>query len=111
MEEGEFPKLRFLKLVSLRIVRWTGSGDHLPCLQKLVMERCGKLEELPSCLGYIPTLEKIEVRQCRPFVRSLVHEIGEEQMRGGNEDLKILILEEIEDSSSSDSVDGRYVLL
>ncbi|CDP15578.1 unnamed protein product [Coffea canephora] len=110
MEEGEFPKLRFLKLVSLHIVRWTGSGDHLPCLQKLVVERCGKLEELPSCLGYIPTLEKIEVRQCRPFVRSLVHEIGEEQMSGGNEDLKILILEEIEDSSSSDSVDGRYVL-
>ncbi|XP_027172461.1 putative late blight resistance protein homolog R1B-14 [Coffea eugenioides] len=111
MEEGEFPKLKFLKLVSLRIVRWTGSGDHLPCLQKLVVEGCGKLEQLPSCLGDTLTLEKIEVRRCRPFVRSLVCEIEEEQMSWGNDNLKIHILEEIEDSSSSDSDNGRYVLL
>ncbi|XP_027158620.1 putative late blight resistance protein homolog R1A-3 [Coffea eugenioides] len=48
MEEGEFPKPKFLKLELLCIVRWTCSGDHLPCLQKLVLESCLNLEELPS---------------------------------------------------------------
>lgn len=93
MEEGEFPKLKFLKLERPCIVRWTCSGDHLPCLQKLVLESCWNLEELPSCLGEIPTLELIQVHRCSGHVGSLVQEIKEEQMNWGNVNLKILFLD------------------
>lgn len=95
MEEGEFPKLKFLKLEALRIVRWTGSGDHLPCLQKLILQSCWNLEELPSCLGEIPTLELIQVHHCLGSVGNLVQLIKEEQSNWGNVYLKILIFEEI----------------
>ena len=94
MEEGEFPKLKFLKLELLCIVRWTCSGDHLPCLQKLVLESCLNLEELPSCLGEIPTLELNQVHRCPGHVGSLVQEIKEEQMNWGNVNLKILVLDQ-----------------
>ncbi|KAL3518683.1 hypothetical protein ACH5RR_021272 [Cinchona calisaya] len=100
MEEGEFPKLKFLKLEYLDIVGWTGSGEHFPCLQKLVLVECEKLEELPCCLGYISTLELIEVRWCQKSLVSSVRKIEEEYARMGNVDLKIFVLENIEEELS-----------
>ncbi|KAL3512872.1 hypothetical protein ACH5RR_025589 [Cinchona calisaya] len=106
MEEKEFPKLKFLKLENLNIVKWTGIGDHFPCLEKLVLEYCKKLEELPSCLVYISTLEWIEVHRCPDTVGSLVRDVKQELMNGGYLDLKILISEETEDTSSGPDSDS-----
>ncbi|XP_027150258.1 putative late blight resistance protein homolog R1A-3 [Coffea eugenioides] len=86
--EVEFPNLRILHLRSLGITRWTGSGDHFPRLQKLILQSCG-MKEIPSCLGSTSTLEKIEVCGCSPSVERLVREIQEEQ---DTEDLQIDIL-------------------
>ncbi|XP_027172634.1 putative late blight resistance protein homolog R1B-16 [Coffea eugenioides] len=93
MEEGEFPKLRILKLINSKIVKWTGSDDHFPNLQKLVLQQCWKLEEIPLCLSCTKNLETIEVLWCSPSTGRLVREVKEEQNDGGNMDLKILILE------------------
>nr|XP_027092338.1 late blight resistance protein R1-A-like [Coffea arabica] len=90
-EEVEFPKLRILKLSRLNIVRWTGSGDHFPRLQKLILEQCWKLKEIPSCLGSNSPLEMIEIRWCPPSVVSLAEEVKEGQEEMGYEDLQILI--------------------
>ncbi|CAI9094462.1 OLC1v1030207C1 [Oldenlandia corymbosa var. corymbosa] len=88
MEEGKFPKLRFLKLVNLDFARWTGdSDDNFPCLEKVVLEACRHLNEVPSCLAYISTLQMIEVSDCKS-VASSIKQIQEEQMDMGNEDLK-----------------------
>lgn len=91
MTEGAFPKLRFLKLESLTIVRWTACCDDLPPLEKLVLCGCLRLKEIPSCLGNVPTIEMIEVRSCHKSAVNLVKEIQEEQMDLGNESLKIVI--------------------
>lgn len=91
MKEGEFPKLRILELELLDIVRWTGSDDHFPCLQKLVVQNCMQLIEVPDCLRYNSTLEMIEVQCCSDSLASLVQEIEEEQISMGNEDLEILM--------------------
>ncbi|XP_027094205.1 late blight resistance protein R1-A-like [Coffea arabica] len=90
-EEVEFPKLRILKLSRLNIVWWTGSGDHFPRLQKLILEQCWKLKEIPSCLGSNSPLEMIEIRWCPPSVVSLAEEVKEGQEEMGYEDLQILI--------------------
>ncbi|KAL3518686.1 hypothetical protein ACH5RR_021275 [Cinchona calisaya] len=90
MEEGEFPKLKFLKLEYLDIVRWIGSGELFPCLQKLVLGEGVELVELPSCLGCISTLEFIEMHYCPDSLISLVREIEEEQISMGNVDMKVL---------------------
>ncbi|KAL3499045.1 hypothetical protein ACH5RR_041777 [Cinchona calisaya] len=91
MEEGEFPKLKYLKLDSLDIINWTGDGEHFPCLKKLVLARLWKLEEVPSCLSYISSLEMIEVGVCAESIGDLVKKIEEEQMGLGNDGIKVLI--------------------
>ncbi|CDP15579.1 unnamed protein product [Coffea canephora] len=100
MEEGLFPNLKVLKLKSLNIVCWKGSGDNFPCLEKLVLEDCVELEELPSCLWETLTLQLIEVHGCLYSTGDLARDIMEKQMDYGNEDLKICISGEIEDTSS-----------
>lgn len=96
MEEEEiFPKLKFLKLESLQTVRWRGSGHHFPSLEKLVLERCKELKELPSCLWETLTLQLIEVRGCLRSTGDFVRDIKEQQVDYGNKDLKILISREI----------------
>ncbi|CAI9089199.1 OLC1v1023720C1 [Oldenlandia corymbosa var. corymbosa] len=93
MEEGEFANLRFLKLESLDIVRWTACSDddQFPNLQKLVLNYCPKLEEIPCCLENISTLEVIEVSSCWEGISSLVEQIQEVQTDMGNSALKISI--------------------
>ncbi|XP_027082327.1 putative late blight resistance protein homolog R1A-4 [Coffea arabica] len=99
MEEEEFfPALKFLKLKDLSIGKWMGSGDHFPSLERLMMEGCAELEELPSCLQETLTLQFIEVRGCLFSAGDLVRDIKQQQRDYGNQDLKILISEEIEES-------------
>ncbi|XP_071930885.1 uncharacterized protein [Coffea arabica] len=98
-EEIFFPKLKFLKLKSLKIVRWKGLGHCFPSLEKLVLDDCKKLQKLPSCLGESP-LKLIEVHRCPNLDRNSFEGIEEQQMDYGNMDLKILISEEFEESSS-----------
>nr|XP_027073653.1 putative late blight resistance protein homolog R1A-3 [Coffea arabica] len=92
MKQGEFPKLRVLKLSNLRDFRsWAASSDNFPRLEKLIVHNCWMMEEVPSCLGECPTLEMIEVRGCLESVASSVKQIQQEQIDMGNEVLKILI--------------------
>ncbi|CDP19488.1 unnamed protein product [Coffea canephora] len=102
MKEGEFPSLRVLKLRGLWDFRsWTASSDNFPRLQKLVVHWCRELEEVPPCLGECPTLEMIEVRECRESVANSVKQIQQEQIDMGNEALKISIEDCVGASSSS----------
>ncbi|XP_027075867.1 putative late blight resistance protein homolog R1A-10 [Coffea arabica] len=103
MTEGEFPKLRVLKLSQLWDFRsWTASSDNFPRLEKLVVRWCRELEEVPSCLGECPTLEMIEVTGCRESVANSVKQIQQEQRDMGNEALKILIEGCVDARSSSE---------
>ncbi|XP_071916524.1 putative late blight resistance protein homolog R1A-3 [Coffea arabica] len=91
MKEGEFPKLRVLKLSSLKFRKWTAFSDNFSHLEKLVLHRCKKLEKVPSCLGECETLEMIVVNYCPKSVGDSVKQIQQEQMDMGNEVLKIEI--------------------
>ncbi|CAI9102333.1 OLC1v1000586C2 [Oldenlandia corymbosa var. corymbosa] len=92
MEEGTFPNLRFLELSDLDdLARWTGSDDQFPCLKKLVLERCFKLKELPSCFAEIPTLQMIKVINCKKIATDSIQTIEERQKDFGNVDLEIRI--------------------
>ncbi|CAI9106713.1 OLC1v1005930C1 [Oldenlandia corymbosa var. corymbosa] len=91
VEEDTFPKLRYLILEGLNLVRWTmDSEDNVPfpCLEKLVLKRCMCLEELPTDLAQSSTLQTIEVFECDKVTESInqLQEMAEE----GNEGLKIL---------------------
>ncbi|CAI9113461.1 OLC1v1014067C1 [Oldenlandia corymbosa var. corymbosa] len=94
MREGEFSELRVLKLEDMELVRWIADDDQLKCLQKLVLEGCTDLEEMPcNCLENIQALETIEVFQCSDAIEELVRQIEEQQKEGwGNLSLQIEII-------------------
>ncbi|XP_027127624.1 putative late blight resistance protein homolog R1A-3 [Coffea arabica] len=91
LEAEEFPELRFLKLASLDIVKWTAieCENSFPRLQKLVLEKCCNLEEIPSSMGNVSPLETIEVSDC-PNSANSVNEIQEEQISMGNTGFKVI---------------------
>ncbi|XP_027099192.1 putative late blight resistance protein homolog R1B-16 [Coffea arabica] len=92
MTEGEFLELKFLMLQNLNIAQWNASeGDHLPCLETLVLANCNQLEEIPSCLGDVLTLEKIELQHCRRSVEISARTIKEKQEEMGNEQFVITL--------------------
>ncbi|XP_059649742.1 late blight resistance protein R1-A-like [Cornus florida] len=90
--DGEFCKLRFLKFQALDIGQWNTSSNHFPHLQKLVLESCARLEEIPSSLGDISTLEMIQLRLCCCSAENSAREIQEHQRSMGNDGLKVQIL-------------------
>ncbi|KAL2542793.1 Disease resistance RPP8-like protein 3 [Abeliophyllum distichum] len=87
--EGEFQQLRFLKLHTMG-VELKVSSDHFPRLEKLVLTRFRMA--IPSSLGDILTLVKIEVRWCTNEVEESALKILEEQQDNGNELLKVKIV-------------------
>ncbi|CAI9106645.1 OLC1v1005848C1 [Oldenlandia corymbosa var. corymbosa] len=92
MEEGEFSKLRILKLDSFNLVKWSASDDQFKCLETLKIRYCCSLEEIPSCLESIATLETIKVHHCSENVENMVRQIQEKQVEDcGNSDLKVII--------------------
>ncbi|KAL2553278.1 putative late blight resistance protein-like protein R1B-16 [Forsythia ovata] len=87
--EGEFQQLRFLKLDSMVWVKLNVSRDHFPRLEQLVLIRFDTA--IPTSLGDIPTLVKIEVKWCKERVEESALKILEEQLENGNKFLKVII--------------------
>ncbi|KAI3467122.1 hypothetical protein Pfo_023785 [Paulownia fortunei] len=85
MGDGDFPKLKFLKLESLNIKHWNASSDNFPCLEQLVLQRCNKLVEIPSSLGDICSLGAITVQWCSHSAAKSAKQIQEEQKDAGND--------------------------
>ncbi|KAM7497599.1 hypothetical protein LguiA_022013 [Lonicera macranthoides] len=87
--DNGFLRLKFLKFQDLDIVQWIASSNHFPRLEHLVLHGCQKLEEIPSSLGDIPTLEMIEVRWCSETAANSAHYIKKDQENKGNDCVKV----------------------
>ncbi|KAI5678185.1 hypothetical protein M9H77_09135 [Catharanthus roseus] len=91
-KEGVFLKLKYLKLESMKLVKWIASEENFPLLEKVVFVNCRLLEEIPSGIGDIPTLDLIEIKWCGQTAIDSVLEIQRAQEDQGNEHLKVSIL-------------------
>ncbi|KAL7181144.1 hypothetical protein ACSBR1_040080 [Camellia fascicularis] len=88
--DGEFPQLKLLKLESLEIMQWDVSSNHFPSLQPLQLVNCHGLQNIPSKIRDIPTLQMIELYRCNPCLINSAKEIKEEQENMGNNFLQII---------------------
>ncbi|KAI3728280.1 hypothetical protein L6452_16914 [Arctium lappa] len=89
--DGEFRKLKCLKIQSPELAEWNTDSDHFPHLERLNMNDCRRLKEIPMCLGDIPTMELIELKWPRRSAADSARRIFEEQRSLGNDGLKIII--------------------
>ncbi|KAL3813620.1 hypothetical protein ACJIZ3_014888 [Penstemon smallii] len=86
--EDNFKKLECLKIWSHdSLNEWrVDDANHFPSLRLLYLWRCINLEEIPSSIGEIQTLERIEVEYCSDGVVSSV-----ENIQDSNDDIKLVI--------------------
>ncbi|TMW91147.1 hypothetical protein EJD97_014707 [Solanum chilense] len=64
-----FPKLRLLLLDNLYLTKWentTGSHDHFPSLERLIITNFSFLKEIPQGFADSKKLELIELHYCNP---------------------------------------------
>nr|XP_027120711.1 late blight resistance protein R1-A-like [Coffea arabica] len=76
--EEEFQNLKFLSLDNLNIVQWNASCDDFPKLERLVLQNCRDLGEIPSDFVDILSLQLIEVNWCGQSVEESAMNISEE---------------------------------
>ncbi|KAI3455023.1 hypothetical protein Pfo_011686, partial [Paulownia fortunei] len=87
--DDEFQELRCLKLDRLQIVKWNiDSSDHFPKLERLVLQKFEKLEEIPPTLGEMLTLQMIEIQFCSESVVKSAMQFHDNLVENGNEELK-----------------------
>ncbi|KAH0750660.1 hypothetical protein KY290_029892 [Solanum tuberosum] len=60
-EEDTFENLKFLELDKVALAKWEVGEESFPVLEKLVLWRCRKLEEIPPSFGDIYSLKIIKV--------------------------------------------------
>ncbi|XP_073155852.1 putative late blight resistance protein homolog R1A-10 [Henckelia pumila] len=90
-EEGEFLSLKCLLLDGIHLRHWRANETHFPSLQQLSVFFCFQLAEIPSAIGYITTLEMLELYKCSDSVVKSAKLIEEEQRSLGNESLKVRV--------------------
>uniref|UniRef100_M1B0K9 Plant resistance protein n=1 Tax=Solanum tuberosum TaxID=4113 RepID=M1B0K9_SOLTU len=85
-EEDTFKNLKFLKLYQVTLSKWEVGEESFPALEKLELERCHKLEEIPPSFEYIWSLKIIKLVES-PQLKDSAMKIKEhaEDMRGGDE--------------------------
>ncbi|KAH0682295.1 hypothetical protein KY289_020047 [Solanum tuberosum] len=87
-----FPKLRFLLLDNLLLEKWettTGSHDHFPSLERIIIIDCHFLEEIPQGFADSKTLELIELHKCEPSLVAFAEKIQEKHEDLGRNKLKV----------------------
>ncbi|KAL1538286.1 putative late blight resistance protein R1A-10 [Salvia divinorum] len=89
-EGDEFCSLQVLSFQSLNLVRWIADETNFPRLRHLIMSRCCKLEKIPSAIGDIPTLKRIDIGKCNASVVDSAQQIQKEQQEEyANYDLQV----------------------
>ncbi|KAL2489996.1 putative disease resistance RPP13-like protein 3 [Forsythia ovata] len=89
--DGEFCQLKFLKLSWMDLKQWIiTSTRHFPNLERLVVDRCKYLEEIPAVIGDVPTLETIEVYWSSRSAVDSAKRIQEDQKTKGNDGLRVI---------------------
>ncbi|XP_076928380.1 putative disease resistance RPP8-like protein 2 [Bidens hawaiensis] len=90
--DEQFQQLKYLELSVLNIRVWNAFSSNFPRLRKLAVRRCLDLSEIPLVLGYISTLEEIEIDDSNTHVVDSVNRIQEAQREIGNCDIHVNII-------------------
>ncbi|CAI9108981.1 OLC1v1008704C1 [Oldenlandia corymbosa var. corymbosa] len=91
VEDGQFMNLKYLELSVIFLEELIVQNGSFPRLEELILGACSNLIEIPSELGYIPTLKKIAVYYSDQLSDS-AEEILKEQRDFGNDILEVLVI-------------------
>ncbi|KAH6769503.1 hypothetical protein C2S51_014839 [Perilla frutescens var. frutescens] len=87
--EGTFEQLEFLLIDESDLQEWVTENSHFPKLKWLVLHRCLSLSEIPDDIGYISTLELIEVEGCNQSLVDSAIKIQKDQEMEENYSIQV----------------------
>ncbi|EYU31597.1 hypothetical protein MIMGU_mgv1a001843mg [Erythranthe guttata] len=91
--EGQFCNLKFLQICDCSdLERWTTESAHFPRLEQLDLRHLDRLEEIPSDIGEIPTLQSIRVQYCSKATVISARRILDEQEEFDNVGLRVRVV-------------------
>nr|XP_027098318.1 putative late blight resistance protein homolog R1B-16 isoform X2 [Coffea arabica] len=64
--DGGFRRLRVLYIGATNLLNWESSESHFPTLKCLIIRDCSRLKDIPSDLGKIRSLQRIELYDPTP---------------------------------------------
>lgn len=87
--EEQFLCLRHLQIDDCGLIYWSAESSDFPVLETLSLRSLSKLDEIPSAIGEIPTLEEMLMLNCSESATISAVEIVEEQESLGNHVLQL----------------------
>ncbi|KAL1562184.1 putative late blight resistance protein R1B-16 [Salvia divinorum] len=90
-DEDKFRSLQFLVLQGLNLVRWIADDTNFPRLRQLCVYDCASLEEIPSGIGEISTLQFVDIQYCCTSIVESAKYIEEGKFDFGNYDFQLRI--------------------
>ncbi|KZV44138.1 hypothetical protein F511_26417 [Dorcoceras hygrometricum] len=106
--EGQFQKLKSLRIDCTNLEEWVADSSHFPNLEKLELISLRHLKEIPYGIGEIGTLRSISLLRCSSSANASAEKIQEEQQQLGNSDLQVRV--EIEDDVRRQDFIPRYLI-
>lgn len=89
-EEEGFCELKLLKISATYLTRWIASPDHFPKLERLILDECRYLEEIPTGFADIIPLQLIKLTFCLPSALKSAMQIQSEQHEQGNSNMLVI---------------------
>nr|GLL41479.1 putative late blight resistance protein homolog R1B-16 [Ipomoea trifida] len=114
-KEWELPEnVRFCQLICLKILHghlkhWQVGVDNFPKLERLFLDTCFELTEIPNSFAEIPTLNLIQLESCLPSAVMSAKQIQAEQHDYGNENMVVIEISTRKPCSlEDDSDEGEF---
>ncbi|XP_019179954.1 PREDICTED: putative late blight resistance protein homolog R1B-16 [Ipomoea nil] len=108
-ENVKFCHLICLKISHDNLKHWEVGADNFPKLERLFLNKCFKLREIPNSFAEIPTLNLIQLKRCRPSAVMSAKQIEAEQHDYGNENMVVIEIDTIEFRPlEDDSDEGEF---
>ncbi|XP_031111840.1 putative late blight resistance protein homolog R1A-10 [Ipomoea triloba] len=105
----KFCHLICLKIWSPNLKHWEVGADNFPKLERLFLNTCFELREIPNSFAEIPTLNLIHLERCHPSAVMSAKQIQAEQHDYGNENMVVIEINTTQPSSlEDDSDEGEF---
>ncbi|XP_019179958.1 PREDICTED: putative late blight resistance protein homolog R1A-3 isoform X2 [Ipomoea nil] len=105
-ENVKFCHLICLKISFGSLKHWEVGADNFPKLERLFLQSCYSLREIPNSFAEIPTLNLIQLQWCLPSAVMSAKQIQAEQHEYGNENM--IVIEENTIQLEDDSDEGEF---
>ncbi|XP_031114399.1 putative late blight resistance protein homolog R1B-16 [Ipomoea triloba] len=104
-ENVKFCHLICLKIWSGNLKHWEAGADNFPKLERLFLNKCYELREIPNSFADIPTLNLIQLERCHPSAVMSAKQIQVEQHDCGNENMVVIEKKTVQPHSLEDDSD------